>query len=319
MFTRGNRFIITLIGVAVVLCIIIYGLPKITDSMTKTLTIEYGSIESSDDVTCYIVRNEKIYAPSLSGDVSYKIKEGTKIRKGTKILSISGSNEGNPENQDLINKLGDSLISTDSFRAKINGVLSYKVDGNENIMSVSRLKDITFDEVKDMDNNFENLKKDSVKAGEPIYKIYKNEKWYMLFWVDKETASKYTKGASVAVRFEDGKVNATVSKVRKQKSQYRISLVCNHYYKKLSDTRKIDATVVTSSSSGIIIPNKSIIEEKGKKGVMVKSITGEYSFKPVNILLSDDENSVVSADKFYDEDGKEVITVSVYDEILRNP
>lgn len=319
MLKRKNRLIYILAAVTLVLIAVIYVLPEVSDEMTKTVTAEYGTLEETDSITCYFVRNEKVYAPTVSGSVKLVADEGIKVRRNTKIAEIEEGSTGEQNYREEIEKLGDTLRETSDCRAAINGVVSYMIDGNENIMSFANLKNITFDDVKNMDNSFVNLSRDAVTAGEPLYKIYRNEKWYMLFWTDEETAARYEKGSVVTVIFEDGSVTASVSSVRKQGTVYRVSLKCNRYYSELSDTRVKDATVVTRSVSGLVVPDSCITEEKGVKGVMVRNTYGEFVFKPVNILLDDGEKSIVSSDKYYDSEGNEVLTIKIYDELIRNP
>lgn len=319
MSKRKYRYIYILAALTVLLVIVIYALPKVSESMTKTVIAEYGSIEETDSVTCYFVRNEKVYAPSVSGSVKLLIDEGTKIRKNTKIAEISQGEAGDSGYGPLADKLGDTLKTTSDCKSKINGQVSYMVDGNEAVMSVSNLKNISFDDVKNMDNDFTDLKRETTAAGEPLYKIYKNEKWYMLFWTDEETAAGYEKGNTVTVRFEDAKVSATVSGVRNQGSLYRVCLVCNRYYEHLADTRRADASIVTSSASGLIVPLSCITKQDDAEGVMVRNTSGEFEFMPVNVLMKDKENAVVSSDKYYDSEGNEVLTIKIYDEMLRNP
>lgn len=319
MLNRKNRFIYILAVLALVLIAVIYVLPKVSDEMTKTVTAEYGTLEESDSVICYFVRNEKVYAPSVSGSVKLAADEGIKVRKNTKIAEIEEGSTGEASYRSEIEKLGDTLRETSDCRAAVNGVVSYMIDGNENVMSFANLRNITFDDVKNMDNSFVNLSRDTVTAGEPLYKIYRNEKWYMLFWTDEKTASGYEPGSLVSVIFEDGSVSASVGSVKKQGTSYRVSLKCNRYYSGLSDTRVKDATIITKSVSGLVVPDSCITEEDGVKGVMVRNTYGEFVFKPVNILLDDGEKSIVSSDKYYDSEGNEVITIKIYDELIRNP
>lgn len=319
MSKKKLRLILPLLIIVIALCVIIYVLPKVSDSMTKTVIAEYGTIEKTDEMTCYFVRDERVYAPKESGEIDYLIDEGTKVRKGTKIADIKQSEAGEKGYSEEIEKLGEKLKETSSCKAKINGVVSYKIDGNEAIMSTSRIKSIGYNDVKNMENSFEDLSRNQVVAGEPIYKIYKNEKWYILFWTDKKTAENYTKGMSVRIRLPEGDVRAVVAGKKKQGDLYRVKLRSNRYYEGLSDTRVADATVVTASCSGLIIENSCICEEEGQKGVMVRSKTGEYVFTPINILLADEKQSVVSSDKYYDEEGNEHFTINIYDEMLRNP
>jgi hypothetical protein len=52
----------------------------------------------------------------------------------------------------------------------------------------------------------------------------------------------------------------------------------------------------------------------------VKDKSGEYVFKPVKIITSDGEWSLVEVSYFYTDDGAtKVETVNIYDEILKKP
>ena len=85
MLKRKNRLIYILAAVTLVLIAVIYVLPEVSDEMTKTVTAEYGTLEETDSITCYFVRNEKVYAPAVSGSVKLAADEGIKVRRNTKI------------------------------------------------------------------------------------------------------------------------------------------------------------------------------------------------------------------------------------------
>ena len=52
---------------------------------------------------------------------------------------------------------------------------------------------------------------------------------------------------------------------------------------------------------------------------MVKNKVGDYVFKPINVIATDGENSVVANNLFYDKKGKAVDTIVTYDIILTRP
>lgn len=53
--------IILFLIVFAVLYTIIYIIPTVTDIFTQTYTAEYGTLETSLDATCVIVRDEQVY------------------------------------------------------------------------------------------------------------------------------------------------------------------------------------------------------------------------------------------------------------------
>ena len=50
--------------------------------------------------------------------------------------------------------------------------------------------------------------------GEPIYKVSNDDNWYVLCWVDKETAESYSEGRAVSLELPEGTVDASVHSVR---------------------------------------------------------------------------------------------------------
>ncbi len=318
---KRNRFIYLYILIVLVLCFVIYLLPKLSDTMTKTVIAEHGTIELSDKVQCYAARTEKVYTAGSSGQTEYLVDEGEKVRKGTRVLRISGS--GSEETSDkyssVLERLGKGAKQSDSYITATNGVISYYIDGYESAFTYKKIKKMTLDQVKDIQNDYMNLSRKSVLKGEPVYKIYKNEKWYMVFWIDEASAADYKEGSSVTVRLKDGEIEAEIDSVTQQEDKFRIILASNRYYKSLASLRTETVTVITHTCSGIVVQNTCITEEDGQKGVYVKNTAGEYVFKPVQILLQSQKESVLTAGQYYDSDGNAVSTIAIYDEVLRNP
>lgn len=78
-------------------------------------------------------------------------------------------------------------------------------------------------------------------------------------------------------------------------------------------------TIVKSNNTGLICDNECIIEVDGVQGVYVVDKNGDYTFKPVNVTVTDGKQSVLSEKTFTNENYELVETVIVHDEVLRNP
>lgn len=318
---KSNKFILIYIVLVVALLVVIYLLPKMNDQMTKTMMVEHGTLAVSDSESGYIVRKEVVYTAGDTGKPTYKVKEGTKVRKTAKIMSVKKTGESDsPKYSKLINMLDNMDVRTTKYKAGINGVLSYSVDGYEGILTTDKMLDIEQSQVNDLVDDFTDLKRDKVVEGEPVYKVYDNSKWYMLIWTDAATAETYEKGSTVTIRFKDADITAKVYKKKRLKSNsYRIILESDRYYENLAVSRAEKVEIITRECEGVIVDNTAIVQEDGKDGIYVRNAAGEYIFTPVNILLSNHEQSVISERVYYDAEGKQVNTVDIYDEILRNP
>ena len=60
-------------------------------------------------------------------------------------------------------------------------------------------------------------------------------------------------------------------------------------------------------------------QEKGQQGVYVKNKTNDYIFVPIKVYASDGEYALVADTMYQDEEGEQVMTVEIYDQVLKNP
>lgn len=89
MNRRKRQVLAIFVILLALLFTIIYVLPNVTGALTQTSIIEYGSIQVSDEVTAYFVRDEHLYLANQTGTINYFVAEGEQVRKGVKVLDIS--------------------------------------------------------------------------------------------------------------------------------------------------------------------------------------------------------------------------------------
>ncbi len=289
--------------VCAMLYILIYTIPEITGALKKTSVVEFGSMRMAEEVNAVIVRKETIYTAEASGNIEYYVDNNLKTRKGYKILDIYGT-------------------ETISALCPETGVVSYYYDGFE-----KRLTPDSFDLVFDIDAantelQVNNLIKESVNIGDPIYKLITSDTWYVVAIVPTEDIEKYTEGASITIEFETGNVPATISQIITKDDRSLIVASTSKYFAEYDQIRQCSVNFVLRDDKGLIVPNSAITMKNGLSGVYVKKIDGEYDFTRVKVINTDGENSVVYADTFTvtKSDGtiETVNTINVYDEILKN-
>ena len=78
-------------------------------------------------------------------------------------------------------------------------------------------------------------------------------------------------------------------------------------------------TVVARADEGLIVRNESIVEKNGVQGVYVVDKNDREHFTQVKIISTDGTYSVLKDTTFYDDEGNQVMTVDVYDTVLRHP
>lgn len=394
---KKKRLIMLFCTTLVILFIIIYVFPNVTGALKKTEIIEYGSIQVTDQVTAYFVRNESVYFANKSGSLKYYAQEGEQVRKGAKILDIASGGDKDEESsyQSILERVsqfngGESLFSDDlkKIKAQIkkleadhdvaikeseteqaarleeqikrlnqkkdyiqandaeakeeiikknktsngtgiipdnyicstNGVISYYIDGYESEFTPESMMLLNRKKVEGLNIDVQKLARKTTLSKEPLYKVVDNKKWYVVFWVAPENIVKYEKGHTAKINLPLGQVEGKIYDIIDNKDDWLVILEFNKYYEEFAQIRKIDAEVITSDYSGLIIKNQSITTKDGQPGVYVKDKNGEYVFKPVKIITSDGESSLVEVSFFYTDNGaKKVETVNIYDEILKKP
>ena len=318
--------------VTAVLYFLIYVAPKVSDVFVETYTAEFGTldVDSTADVIC--VRNERLYTSDGEGAVKRKIKAGSLMRRGSRIVTVNGVGYYNQE----------------------RGLVSYYYDRLE--------KKYTPDTMKDLDVSYLTEKKDSkggsnyklrtcrkkeAKKGSPIFKIVDNHNWYLVTWMDAEKAKSFIEGNGVTVEFSDknqtqlrfrvyyvepdkesgdgtgNESGETDEKDEKDEDEEddnlrQVILSCDRYYARMSRLRYETVRIITSKVTGIILETSSIAEEEGVKGVYVKNKYGEYVFTPISIIAEVGDKTVVESRTFYDAKNDKIIsTVKNYDSIKK--
>lgn len=300
---RFNKYIIYAVLWLLAVCVvtaIAYFIPGISGALTSSYLAEYDKVFVSDEVECFLVKDEIVTYSNRRGATSYSVEEGTHVRKYT-----------------VVAKLG-----ADVYTSEQPGMVSYTADGYESYFIEENIKNITKDEATSFSISNSDLLKQTVESGEPLFKVVDDKKWFLIFWIGKDDVNKYVKGNSVDVVI-DGKlkIKAVVSDIYDQNEEYLVALESREYYKELPSKRIVNAEVITVDQEGLLIKQKSIVTVDGEPGVYVKQINGDYKFQRVKILSLSDENAIVAAGTFtetVDDVTKQVTTINAYDEILKN-
>jgi putative membrane fusion protein len=212
-----------------------------------------------------------------------------------------------------------SMLVPENYICPTNGIISYYIDGYESEFTPENMALLSREKVQNLSFDVQNVARETTLTKEPLYKVVDNKKWYAVFWVAPENIVKYEKGHKATLNLPLGQVDGTIYDIVDDNGQWLVILEFNRYYEEFAQIRKAEAEVVTSDYSGLIIKNESITTKDDQPGVYVKDKSGEYVFKPVKIITSDGEWSLVEVSYYYTETGDKVETVNIYDEILKKP
>ena len=292
-----------------------------TDIFETTQTLEPGTLRIAYETTGYLIKDESVGIAPESGDIQYLVAVGTAVKKGYPIVSVTPDGESNQDARfgEYMNKLDGYEGLSEEYNSPISGVFSLTVDGYEDYFTPDKMDKIKRETVESLSYKSANLERSSVIEGEPIYKVSNDDNWYVLCWVDKETAESYSEGRAVSLELPEGTVDASVHSVREDGDDYRVIFYLNVYYEAFCESRAVDMSIVTSDNEGLLVDNKCIVEKNGQQGVYVVDKNGDYVFTRISVISTDGEQSVIEDATFVDEEGNQVYTVDVYDEVLKHP
>lgn len=318
---KTKKAICIYLAALLLLYVVVEILPKVTDIFETTQVLEPGTLKLSYETKGYFIKNETVGIASESGDIQYLVGIGTAVKKGHPIVSVTsdGDDGGNARFSKYTERLKGYEGLSEEYDAPVSGVFGLTTDGYEDYFTPEKMHKIKRETVEGLSYDSAELERSSVIKGEPIYKISADDNWYVLCWVDSETAKSYSEGRNVILELPEGDVEASVYSIKKDGSDYRVIFYLDVYYKAFCESRAEDMAIVISDNEGLIVDNKCIIEKDGKQGVYVKNKNGEYVFNRISIISSDEKQSVIEDVTFIDDEGNQVYTVDVYDEVLKHP
>lgn len=301
---------------------------KIDEAMAKE-----DKLPSSDTKVLENQINEKIDSCYNESDLS-KIKENKKeintyITKKAKIageLSPAGSYL-----RKLINQRSsyeNSLNSgTEKVKAPKSGVVSYRVDGFEELLNTKDFGSISKEFLEGL-----NLKTGQViTTNNESGKIIDNYECYIAIVLNSEYAKKAEVGKKVKLRLPSGnEISADIEYINNQDNENILIFKIEKSIEELISYRKISVDIIWWSESGKKIPNSAIkYEEKGENKVAYvirtragyqdkiwikeKQTNGKYT------IVSDYTSEELKELGYTSEEIKSRKKISMYDEILINP
>ena len=377
-------------------CIALYVVPSVVGMFERTYIAEHGKIDVADEVSAFIVRDERVYVAAQKSKINRLADSNRLVNAGTKVVELTpteetldleamdedaGSEEaetkdkskadsakktddkksesdkdkksettdgkkddkksGNkdsdkaeePEEKDaklgilgskysgIMEELGDTYSVTEDGTTRTAGYVSYYVDGAEARLSTKAIESLNRGDLKDLTDR-KAVKVPSRSCGQdyPVFKIVRNRKWYLVYYLKKEDAAKYTEGETVYIEVNDENVPVTVREVRDEGKNTRITLTCKTFFDGFLEIRSLDTKVTVESAEGLVLEDGSIVDAPdGKRGVFVVNKLGQHVFTPVRTKADDGTKCVVYSDIYVDEGGNYVETIGTYDEIIAEP
>ena len=360
------------LGLIALCCIVVYAVPSVRGMLEKTYIAQYGSIDVSDEVSAFIVRDEVVYVAGQKSIINRLADTDKLVKADTRIVElfpteidpemVDGSESDNPlikgaydalpkkteeekaaeeaaegeaeaaetaeEPTDstgryakIMEELGDNVVVTEDGVTKDSGYISYYVDGAEARLSTDNIDALTEKDLKALTGSKAiKMPENHCGKGYPIFKVVRNGKWYLVFYLDNESAAKYFDADTVNIDINGEPVTVRVSRVESGTKTSKIVLSCKTFFEGFLETRNLDTTVTLVEAEGLVLEDSSIVEAPdGMRGVFVKNKLGEHVFKPVKAKADNGTKCVAFSDIYVDDEGNFVETIRTYDEIVAEP
>lgn len=333
--------------------------PSLAAVRFKTVIPEYKLVEDRVGAEAIIIKKEHVYKAGTVGKIETLVEEGEKVGIGVeiarltptqntplrkeledideKIAGLKDINQGDvAKNNKLLNQSMGKLeeqrekvieqLSRNrmNYISKESGIISFKIDGYEELYSYNHRKDYKLSDFQGIDKEqIEVMNGDNVEPGDPLFKIIDNFEWYMIINADNKVIDYYDEGDTILVVGQgmEDKTRGQIERISKEKDKGLILCRFNVDFEKYYDKRHIQIDIIKDSQEGYRIPTRSITEKEGVKGVYVKDISGVVKFKPIKILLKEDRTTCIdSGDRdnniYLEGHNKHFETVTELDEIL---
>ncbi len=214
--------------------------------------------------------------------------------------------------------------STQYITAPMSGIVSYRVDGLEGILTPSSIKDLTIDELEKLDLKTGQIIATSTEAG----KVIDNFKYYIATPMYSEEAINAEVGDKVNIRLStNDEIKAKIVQINEQENGRILVFEIDRITEKLINYRKISFDVIWWSDTGLKVPNKSILKDEEGLTYIVRTKSGYLTKLLVKVIKTNENYSIVTS---YDTEeltklgySQEQISsykkVKLYDEILLHP
>lgn len=319
---KKNPFLI-IIMLVILLYVITEIAPAIVERTVSTVIVEHEKLIVEEEVDCYALRSETVYSAPSDGNVEYKVENNQIVKVGANVVDFEPTSDDNSQSSEKYKELihrADSPNLDNIENAPRKGIFTTYLDGNEKFFTLNNYKNITEEDAKSKKDDTIDVKAKRAGSRQPLYKITDQSSIHLMCWIESGSVSRYREGDVVEVQFDKNTiVKFTITRIDQEGSKWKMLLETNRYFKKFADFRMKSVKIISSDVEGLKIPNSSLTTKDDEVGVMVGDKSGEFKFVPVKIITSDGKHSIIKGNIYYDDDGKLVNTVRIYDEILRKP
>jgi len=260
--------------------ILLYQQGKVVDQLINDDVIRINN-ELNDMIATIqtsVIKKDFIYMPKMESKLRYLLNNKQNLLD----LQV----EPDDYLKELFNKEA-ILVSqmnqwTTDIYASASGIISFVIDGFENILGSSAVDRLTMDDYRHIiETNgafLDSNKKESmaeldttvVKAEQPLYRIVDStEKWYAALVIDSAELYFNIGDAVNAIFYEQEPIQGFVRRVQIEDNR---TFLCIEFDSNVENTvnKRILPLQIQKTVEGLLIPENALVQRKGSQGVYLK-------------------------------------------------
>ena len=285
----------------------------------KKIEFDYNLLEY--DITT--LKNEIIFQmdaknyadiPALKSELVLKLERLSKLQEENKFLSNRTASYSEKT-------IGEGILlegQKQAIYSPASGVLTYKIDGYEDFLTIDNLYNINYDEVGTFNFEEESLTKSMVMPKDKLFKVVDNANYFIAAIVSNDEIETYKNIQSLSAIIDGvtykGEVYDVFTNQKNGVAVIQLREAFNGFYNR----RLINTKIVRENYRGLKIYMDSIVNKDGEVGVYVVNKERKLVYTPVKILGYDDEYAIVYNEQFYDASKGVIRSIKLNQEVVRN-
>lgn len=180
----------------------------------------------------------------------------------------------------------------DMLYAPISGIVSFSLDGLEEIYSVEKIETLLPEQINMKFEPPSRINSGNIKIDEPVFKVINSNEWYIVSYIPDEVCNGWLVDDQKKLIFNDEQsnfLNVRIKSITQAQGQKLIVFYSDRNMIDYINTRSISFEVETEIYKGLKVPNSSIVEQTFLKIPMDYIIddSGQYS-----IIKSQDKGNI---------------------------
>lgn len=276
--------------------------------------LEYDITTLKNEILFQMTSKDYAQIPVLKNELLLKLERLDKLQTENKFLSNRTASYSEKT-------IGEGVLmegQKQAIYAPASGVLTYKIDGYEDFLTIDNLYNINYDEISDFLFEESSLVKSSVIAKDKLFKIVDNANYFIAAIVSNDEIDTYKNVQSISAMIDGKTYKGEVYDVFTNQKNAVAVIQLREGFDGFFNRRVINCSIVRENYRGLKIYMDSIVNQEGQIGVYVVNKERKLIFVPIKILGYDEEFAIVYNEQYYDANTGVVRSIKANQEVVRN-